>query len=1460
YFAGLSCGYPGYLRNGALEGTRYSFGDSVRASCSAGYRLEGSVLRTCQANGDWSGEQPSCTRITCPHVQAVSHQSVVLAPLEATPSSKVAYACELGYQMDGPAVQTCGRDGQWSGSQPSCQASSCTSLPRIDNGEVLGPAPDGEMTVRCQPGFQVRGSPTFKCQTEGHWPSRLPQCIPNKCPKPPIVENGSVRVRASRTGREATYRCKDGFVLDGRKTLHCTEDGVWDAPFSKCVSKPCPPPAPLTNGRLEETRDVWRVGQFAKYICDVGFKIEGPANVECVDEEYEDEGHWNVGSTVPTCSVVTCPALEEIRFGIYTVVHRSSQPKSFLPALQFPAGELEVSRKRRNVDFPPIGQTSGGAFSYGQQPSDYDYFGQSAGGEEVADYNFGQKSGGFDEFGQTSGGFDEFGQTSGGFDEFGQTSGGFDEFGQTSGGFDEFGQTSGGFDGFGQTSDGAGEWGQQQSVWDVSKTPQALTRSEPQVYGTTVEYSCRPGHQLIGEKIRKCDVDGDWDHPKPTCYENYCSPLPTLVNGFLTYHGSGVNSHVVFECNEGFQLNGDFEMHCQPDKTWFGEFPSCKVTDCGEPNELENGTVAFTATTYGAVAVYDCYFGYVLEGSFERFCTQEGFWNGSMPRCIGVTCKVPPVIDNGYITFEGSLYVGSPIEYECKECFKLNGTRYRYCQVDGTWDLVEPVCNLIHCDALPDDIPNGRIIGNDNSCGSLVEYECDPGYEMRGRSRATCLENYRWSSPTPTCERITCGTPDVLDYGHIAGDSYSFSDKVTYECSPGYVLRGTNVRVCQVDGTWSDRSPYCDIKNCTKPKGPSNGRVRLSGLFYGSTANIVCDPGFRIDGAKNLKCTENSVWDLEMPYCLPIICPPAPLVEHGSYNSTERQFESFTTLLYSCDEGYYTTSKDRSLLCDAYGEWVGTPITCIIRDCGTAGTLPNGRIEGDDTTFGATVSFFCNEGYTLLGEQTAECLSDGSWSNYATSCSLITCEDPTFIENAKLVLDNSAITYGTSLSYECDKGYLLAGSANISCELNGKWSKSPPACNIVECPVPVEDFNAVREGDVFEYDQTINYTCNEGFYMEGPETLKCLETGVWSGEFPVCEMITCSPPENVENGRFFVRNMNEIPIKTEATQQLAQSTRRTKTTKTGRLVNLLQMSQMREAVLYKFGDVIEYECDEGHTMTSGGILTCTEHGWNLAAPTCRAIECPIPISIRNGEVLGDDIVYGSVLEYRCDEGYELVGVERRTCQANKEWSDTEPFCRIIECQRPAPLEDGRTIGTSFKYKSVLSYVCDRGFRLSGVDTRVCQGNGEWTGEQPECTEVFCSVPLHVPHSVQDVSSLKVGETARYSCLEGYRLEGHSVLNCQESGQWDHAPPRCVQIDCGPPPRGDHLNVTASSTIYGAQVTYRCARGYRLEGTEWTTCTQAGVWSSPAPVCEVVMCEEPTAPPNGYVINPPESER
>uniref|UniRef100_A0A3Q0SK04 Sushi domain containing 2 n=1 Tax=Amphilophus citrinellus TaxID=61819 RepID=A0A3Q0SK04_AMPCI len=56
----VSCGWLPPPNNGTKEGTTYLQGAVVRFSCNDRYTLKGPAQRTCQANGQWSGEETTC--------------------------------------------------------------------------------------------------------------------------------------------------------------------------------------------------------------------------------------------------------------------------------------------------------------------------------------------------------------------------------------------------------------------------------------------------------------------------------------------------------------------------------------------------------------------------------------------------------------------------------------------------------------------------------------------------------------------------------------------------------------------------------------------------------------------------------------------------------------------------------------------------------------------------------------------------------------------------------------------------------------------------------------------------------------------------------------------------------------------------------------------------------------------------------------------------------------------------------------------------------------------------------------------------------------------------------------------------------------------------------------------------------------------------------------------------------
>ena len=66
--------------------------------------------------------------------------------------------------------------------------------------------------------------------------------------------------------------------------------------------------------------------------------------------------------------------------------------------------------------------------------------------------------------------------------------------------------------------------------------------------------------------------------------------------------------------------------------------------------------------------------------------------------------------------------------------------------------------------------------------------------------------------------------------------------------------------------------------------------------------------------------------------------------------------------------------------------WQCVLLPLVVIECPDPGTPDNGRRQLSSSTVGSQVVFECNDGYTLSGERTQECLVNGTWSRQLPSC------------------------------------------------------------------------------------------------------------------------------------------------------------------------------------------------------------------------------------------------------------------------------------------------------------------------------------------------------------------------------------------------------------------------------------------------------------------------------------------
>jgi CUB/sushi domain-containing protein len=257
---------------------------------------------------------------------------------------------------------------------------------------------------------------------------------------------------------------------------------------------------------------------------------------------------------------------------------------------------------------------------------------------------------------------------------------------------------------------------------------------------------------------------------------------------------------------------------------------------------------------------------------------------------------MPDIIEHGYIGFEvggsaTSLGTGSVILYDCEEGYKLVGARERSCLPSGDWTDQEPSCHQIFCERLPSTMEHGTVTGaEENIYGSVVQFFCDPGYELDGPERLSCEDDENWSGIMPTCRPVECPNPGLvanivvsLKQADVRLDPevYHYGDVLVYTCRRGYGIvksdndSGVVERRCLADGSWSSKPPVCSRVSCPPAVIPQNGYTSRpvqnevanvneteEAAMVGQIIHYGCKKGYQLTdySPKMAKCLETGKW------------------------------------------------------------------------------------------------------------------------------------------------------------------------------------------------------------------------------------------------------------------------------------------------------------------------------------------------------------------------------------------------------------------------------------------------------------------------------------------------------------------------------------------------------------------------------------------------------------------------
>uniref|UniRef100_H2Z1V2 Sushi, von Willebrand factor type A, EGF and pentraxin domain containing 1 n=1 Tax=Ciona savignyi TaxID=51511 RepID=H2Z1V2_CIOSA len=769
-----------------------------------------------------------------------------------------------------------------------------------------------------------------------------------------------------------------------------------------------------------------------------------------------------------------------------------------------------------------------------------------------------------------------------------------------------------------------------------------------------------------------------------------------------------------------------------------------------------------------------------------------------------------------------------------------------------TWSSAFVDCYPAQCRE-PDQPLNGNFIGDTFTFPNSINYLCDPGYELFGPSSVSCQANGEWSDVAPLCERMDCGRLAAIAHGKFQLNSTLFESIAIFHCYPGYEMIGPPSIECLSDGIWSDISPDCFPVDCGMMEAPINGSVFGQGQVFQSTVRFACDTGHIMFGDSNSTCMSDGMWSSPGPDCLPVDCGTPPIVEDADFDWDGLTSTYTTVVVYECNLGFELAGVvgNTILECLDTGSWSNELPSCAPVSCGEAPNIRHANQFGgrndEDQVFKSIVMYECEEGYYLSGRGMAKCSADKTWQfiGLPPACPPISCGTPTTIANGFYV--STGFTYRTNATYSCHDGYYPTGSLTSICQSDRRWSVHP-TCHPKDCGSPPYTEHSNVNVTSTLYPAVLQYVCNEGFESQTPSTLECTDGGVWSDKHWSCDPVPCGSPPDVPHA---------VSMATGTTF---------------------------------LSEVATYSCGDGYVLDGDAKIRCTETGEISPAPECLPVVCGAPPIKHNSQVQYEKItfghsalypdgneapthtthctanrtwlptvpsnacvpvmqlVFGEIVRYECDPGYQIDGPTELSCQSNKKFSSAPPTCQPVSCGRPAALTNGMVKFTGYDFMHSATYTCDEGYILAGQQILTCQANRRWSFPPPSCNPVPCGRPpsiLHGSHNLQNgsPSDFTFRKQVVYSCDDGYEftLVSNPTLTCQSNREWDPIAPQCTPVSCGEPAAIENGNFEGFFT-FGSTVQYACDRGYELEGEGLLYCQANRSWDHPAPSCTPVSCD------------------
>ncbi|XP_038055058.1 sushi, von Willebrand factor type A, EGF and pentraxin domain-containing protein 1-like [Patiria miniata] len=298
-----TCQVPA-VPNGYISGCNdqvVDYQSSCAFVCNPGYRSnhtsQSRTMRTCLADGTWTGVQPVCEAVVCNGLLNLTHGTV--QPSDCSSQAELPYntlctfTCDDGFSLSGPFSKVCTDRGVWSDARPV----SCSDH---------------------QPPVFTDNCPVYVNQIA---PANMRQTIVNFL-TPQATDNSD---DFSVSSQDPSLGSGSSFTEGTTRLIYTATDAAMnsrrcDVYVTVQVLRCRPLQAPASGSLVQCPSNIY--GASCSFACNAGYDLDGPSNRTCqrvIDSDQMNGVNQLSGKdlrvewsgTSPRCSPVTCPALAD---------------------------------------------------------------------------------------------------------------------------------------------------------------------------------------------------------------------------------------------------------------------------------------------------------------------------------------------------------------------------------------------------------------------------------------------------------------------------------------------------------------------------------------------------------------------------------------------------------------------------------------------------------------------------------------------------------------------------------------------------------------------------------------------------------------------------------------------------------------------------------------------------------------------------------------------------------------------------------------------------------------------------------------------------------------------------------------------------------------------------------------------------------------------------------------------